>query len=175
MYEKLNRKALYCMYVTAAIEFVVTAILFAVVGYLLLHGVLWGGKSADIVGTILYILIPVDLIFDLVAPRIRYQRYRYRITPEEIDIREGLLVIRRELVPIERLHKIEVTAGPLDRMFGLAKVGVTTAGGDVTIRFLENEKADLIAESLKRKINEIVLEEKTQMADKSGGNADGAE
>ena len=60
-------------------------------------------------------------------------------------------------------------------MFGLAKVGVTTAGGDVTIRFLENEKADLIAESLKRKINEIVLEEKTQMADKSGGNADGAE
>ena len=54
--------------------------------------------------------------------------------------------------------------GPIDRAFGLAKVVVTTAGGDVTVRFMEDEKANQIAESLKNRINEISLDEKNQMA-----------
>ena len=44
----------------------------------------------------------------------------------------------------------------------IAKVNVTTAGGDVTIRFLETEKADKITESLKKKINEIAIEQNNQ-------------
>lgn len=43
--------------------------------------------------------------------------------------------------------------GPIDRMFKVAKVVVTTAGGDVTLRFLDEEKADFIAESLSKRIN----------------------
>ena len=43
-------------------------------------------------------------------------------------------------------------------MFKLAKVIVTTAGGDVTIRFLEDEKSEFIADALKKKINEIAIE-----------------
>lgn len=43
-------------------------------------------------------------------------------------------------------------------MFHVAKVKVTTAGGDVTLRFLEEEKAEQIAENLRKRINEIVKE-----------------
>ena len=46
--------------------------------------------------------------------------------------------------------------------FGLSKVKVTTAGGEVVIRFLETKVAETIAESLKTKINEVASEEKLQ-------------
>ena len=42
----------------------------------------------------------------------------------------------------------------------MAKIVVTTAGGDVTIRFMEDEEANKIAMSLKNRINKIVLDEK---------------
>ena len=45
-------------------------------------------------------------------------------------------------------------------MFKVAKVVVTTGGGDVTIAFLEEERAEQIAESLRRRINEMVIEQK---------------
>lgn len=54
-------------------------------------------------------------------------------------------------------------SGPLDRMFGLSKVIVTTAGGDVTIRFLENKKAEDIVETLKKRINSYAV--KSRMED----------
>ena len=87
----------------------------------------------------------------------RYERYRYRFTDEEIDIREGFLSIERNIVPIERLHKVAMVSGPLDRIFGLTKVIVTTAGGDVTIRFLEMERAEAIVENLKKRINSYAI------------------
>ena len=37
---------------------------------------------------------------------------------------------------------------------------MTTAGGDVTISFLEDEKANFIVDSLKDKINQIAIDEK---------------
>ena len=45
-------------------------------------------------------------------------------------------------------------------MFGVGKVQVTTAGGDVTIRFLEKEKAEAIAESLMKRVNRIAVEQR---------------
>ena len=59
-------------------------------------------------------------------------------------------------MPIQRLHKMETLRGPIDTMFGVAKVKVTTAGGDVVIRFLEQEKAERIAEGLGKHINRMV-------------------
>ena len=61
---------------------------------------------------------------------------------------------------MERLHKLQVSQGPVDRMFGLSSVRVTTAGGDGVIKFLADEEAALIAEHLKDKINQIAAEER---------------
>ncbi len=161
-YEKLNKKAISCMYVGSLITFLITAAILAVAGILLKIGIIGSGQTAQVISKILFVLIPIELLIQLIVPQVRYARYRYRLTDEEIIVREGFLVITKSIVPIERLHQIEVTAGPVDRMFGLAKVNVTTAGGDVAIRFLETEKADFIAETLKRKINEVVREEKKE-------------
>lgn len=106
----------------------------------------------------------LSIIYIIAAPKVRYERYRYCIDSEAIRVREGLLWISESIVPIERLHKIEVSQGPVARMFGLFTVCVTTAGGDVDIKFLQEEKANEIAETLKIKINSIVTAERAGRA-----------
>ena len=113
--------------------------------------------TGKVISLIVAILTLVDV---LLSPYFRYHRYRYSINEECIDIKEGYIFIKRNIVPIERLHKLQTAKGPIDRLFGVAKVVVTTAGGDVTIRFLEEEKAERIADSLRSRINEMVIEQR---------------
>lgn len=153
--EKLSKKALGCMYVATGIgSLILIAILVALNIFLFIPENIVVGK---IVSLILGIMI---LINTIISPYFRFHRYRYKIDEEFIDIREGYLFVTREIVPIERLHKMETIRGPIDTMFGVAKVKVTTAGGEVTIRFLEQEKAERIAEALGRYVNHIVKEQR---------------
>ena len=96
----------------------------------------------------------------VISPYFRYRRYGYHIDEECIDTVEGYLFIERNIVPMERLHKLQVERGPVARAFGVANVVVTTAGGDVEINLLEDEKAEQIAENLQKRINQIAAEEK---------------
>lgn len=117
-------------------------------------------KNIEIGKFISGVLVVLTLTDAFISPYFRYHRYRYSINDECIDIREGYLFVKRNIVPIERLHKLKTAKGPIDQMFKVAKVVVTTGGGDVTIAFLEEERAEQIAESLRRRINEIVVEQK---------------
>ena len=155
VYEKLSKRALYCMYAAGAVTgTVVLAVIGAVNWFWLFPNDIGVGK---IISLILAVLTVADVA---VSPYFRYHRYRYCINEECIDIQEGYLFVERNIVPIERLHKLQTAKGPLDQLFRVAKMVVTTAGGDVTIRFLEEEKAEKIADTLRKRINEIVEEQR---------------
>lgn len=151
-YEKLSKKAVSCMFVATLVQVIITSAIFG--GILLI----FGEYFTQIVKNIIIGIILLDILYMIVSPKVRYERYRYSITEYAIDVKEGFLFIERNIVPIERLHKIAIEKGPIDRMFNLSKVIVTTAGGDITIRFLEDDKAEFIADSLKNKINKIAIE-----------------
>lgn len=153
-YKKLDKKAIACMYVKTFIQFVIIA------GGLIVANVLFGENLPTVLSKIIYIVIGVDFLYLLISPKIRYERYRYRLTAEELEVQRGLVVIRTEIVPIERLHKIEVTSGPIFRAFHLKEVLATTAGGDIHISYLTDETADEIAGHLKKRINTIAVEER---------------
>lgn len=153
--EKLSKKALGCMYVATGIGSVI------LLGILTALNVLLFFPMDITVGKIVSLVLSILILFNaIVSPYFRFHRYRYKIDEECIDIQEGYIFVTREIVPIERLHKMEVSRGPIDRMFGVGKVQVTTAGGDVTIRFLEKEKAEAIAESLMKRVNRIAVEQR---------------
>lgn len=153
--EKLSKRALGCIYTAAIVASVVEmAILAAVNIFLFIPKDIQIGKMVSLV------LFVVIILNTIVTPYFRFHRYQYKIDEEFIDIREGYLFVERNIVPLERLHKMQTIRGPIDRMFKVAKVVVTTAGGDVTIRFLDEEKADAIAETLGKKINQIVAEQR---------------
>ncbi len=156
-YEKLSKRALYCMY---AAGFVTGVVLLVIVGAVNLFWII--PNNITIGKWISLILVILILIEVLVSPYFRYHRYRYSINDECIDIREGYLFVKRDIVPIERLHKLQTARGPIDQMFRVAKVIVTTGGGDVTISFLEEEKAEQIADSLRKRINEIAVEQRKE-------------
>ena len=154
-YEKLSKGALKCMYTATAIGTVIGLAVVAAAEFLLFI------PGDIVVGQIIGGFIAAILLFNgLFSPYFRFHRYRYRIDDECIDIQEGYLWVTHDVVPIERLHKLQMQKGPIDQIFKVAKVKVTTAGGDVTIRFLEEEKAERIAESLKHRVNEIVIEQR---------------
>ena len=153
--EKLSKRALGCMYTTAIIGAVVG------IGILAMINVVWLIPEKIKIGTMISIVIGVILVANAaISPYFRFHRYRYSINEEFIDIYEGYIFVERNIVPLERLHKMQTLRGPIDRMFKVAKVVVTTAGGDVTLRFLDEEKAEFIAENLGRRINQIVVEKR---------------
>ncbi|MGL4571399.1 MAG: PH domain-containing protein [Clostridium sp.] len=90
-------------------------------------------------------------------PTLRYKRYRYIITDDKIEIIEGAIFIEKVIIPIERIHQISVDQGPIDRIYKLAKVTVSTAGSTANISFLDIKEADIIGDKLKDKINELVV------------------
>ena len=153
--EKLSKRALGCMYVAAIIGLLLE------VGVLVAVNALWFIPEKIELGTTISIVLGILFIANAaISPYFRYHRYRYSINEEFIDIYEGYIFVERNIVPLERLHKMQTLHGPIDRMFKVAKVVVTTAGGDVTLRFLDEEKAEFIAESLGRRINQMVVEKR---------------
>ena len=153
--EKLSKKALGCMYVATALGSLV------MLGVLVAANVLIFVPEDIQVGKVVSLILGVVILtHTVISPYFRFHRYAYKIDEEFIDIREGYLFVTRQIVPIERLHKMQIVRGPIDSIFGVGKVKVTTAGGDVVIRFLEQEKAEKIAEGLGRYINHMVEEQR---------------
>lgn len=157
MYEKLSKNALKCMYIATGVGTLFIYIVAAILEIALFYPKNW--IIAHIIVAIVGILLLLNAI---ISPWFRYNRYRYKIDDECIDIEEGYIFVTRDIVPIERLHKLQIERGPIDKLCGVAKIMVTTAGGDVTIRFLEEERANIITEGLKKRINEIAVIQKEQ-------------
>jgi uncharacterized protein len=86
-----------------------------------------------------------------IEPRLRWQRWRYEIRENEIDLRTGLFTIRRTLVPIRRVQHVDTESGPLQGAFGLATVSFHTAAGATEIPALERGEAELV----RRRVGEL--------------------
>ena len=113
---------------------------------------------ADRVDYTLYVRIAsiavfaVVLIYCLVSPQIFYRYYRYRMDDDCIEVRRGVIIRSHFLVPVERVHQVQVDKGPILRKFGLASVTVTTAGGIANLEYLDEPIAEDIAQNLNEKI-----------------------
>ena len=80
----------------------------------------------------LHIVIAVVTLFGAaismaVVPLWRYRVHRWEIGPQAVFTRTGWLVQERRIAPISRVQTVDTYRGPLDRLFGLANVTVTTA------------------------------------------------
>ena len=152
-YKKLDKSAKNCMRISA----IVLLGIFLIGSIFLIIFVPEIGLIGKICVGALWV---VSIAYILLAPNVRYERYRYAIDEEAIRVRKGFLWISEETVPMERLHNIKTSQGPVARMFKLSTINVTTAGGDVDIQFLKEEEAAEITELLKKKINEIAIKER---------------
>ena len=153
-YQKLSKNAKHLMFATALIQSLIVLIACMAVTV-----------AANLYGkTKLAVMITgavVAVLWAVFFPIVRFKRYKYLIQPDRIEIIQGVFWVSRTVVPIDRIHQIDVSRGPLDTAFGVAKVSVITAGSTAVFRFLDEDKAQQLA---------LFLNEKVQQ--KLGGNTD---
>ena len=83
------------------------------------------------------LLIPAVLVWSALIWSVELGRYRswgYAEREDDLIVHRGLLFRRTSVVPYGRMQFIDVTAGPVDRVFGLATVQLHTAAAATDAR-----------------------------------------
>ena len=75
-------------------------------------------------------------------PKIRWQRWRYEVREQEIELQHGLFVVTRTLVPMVRVQHVDTEQGPILRKYDLAEISISTAATTHTIPALITAEAD---------------------------------
>ena len=123
-----------------AVPALVVAVFLVVVGVASGSAGAYGGAGAVAVAGL--------LLFPVVARR--YRSWGYAEREDDLLVRRGVLFARLSVVPYGRMQFIDVTAGPLERSFGLASVRLHTAAAatDARIPGLEREEAARLRDRL---------------------------
>jgi membrane protein YdbS with pleckstrin-like domain len=103
-------------------------------------GVAYGFAAAAVVSS--------GLVWSLVGRR--YRSWGYAERGDDLLVRRGVMFARLSVVPYGRMQFIDVTAGPLERAFGLATVRLHTAAAatDARIPGLDREEAGRLRDRL---------------------------
>jgi uncharacterized protein len=97
------------------------------------------------------VVLALVLVAAVMVPELRWRHWRYEVRDEEIDLRHGIVTIRRTLVPIRRVQHVDSASGPLQSSFDLATVSFHTAAGATQIPALTRSDAEVV----RRRIGEL--------------------
>jgi hypothetical protein len=95
------------------------------------------------------LVLAAGLVLDTLLQR-RVGAWGYLEREDDLLIRRGLMVRRLSVVPYGRMQFVDVTAGPIERSFGLATVRLHTAAAatDARIPGLEADEAARLRDQL---------------------------
>ncbi|WP_349409219.1 PH domain-containing protein [Pseudalkalibacillus sp. SCS-8] len=98
------------------------------------------------------LLIAIIIIYLLVylLPKIRYRVWRYEVREFEIELKYGLFIIRKVLIPMVRVQHVDTKQGPILRHFDLSSVTISTAATVHEIPALDNETADQVRDYISK-------------------------
>lgn len=73
---------------------------------------------------------------------LRYRRARYDVSDDAVTVISGVYFINRRTMPLAGVRHITVIRGPLERLFGLAFVVFSAAGGWLLLEGVPAEDAE---------------------------------
>lgn len=114
----------------------------------------WGVRSALGMDTFVPTLLcaGVLLVYTFTMPFIRYNRWSYDLLEDEFHVHRGVFTQIHTVAPVRRIQHLDVAQNVLEKMFGIAKLVIYTAGSrgaDIVIPGLELEYAELVRDELK--------------------------
>jgi membrane protein YdbS with pleckstrin-like domain len=107
--------------------------------------ILWGGDVARFPCVVTAaVTLALALAHLVVMPQWRYRVHRWEITETAVYTQSGWLSQERRIAPIARVQTVDTQRGPIEQIFGLANVTVTTASarGPIKIHALDRAVAD---------------------------------
>lgn len=117
---RLNRRIVWVWRTPA----LVTVALFTVVAAVF-------GALAEVDGVVVYLpallIAVVGTALAVGVPEVGYRRWRYWVTPEGTEIRHGVWMRVETSIPHFRVQHIDVHQRPLQRLFGVVELRISTA------------------------------------------------
>ncbi len=106
-----------------------------------------GGPVPGIISAVVLLLLGALWSWFL---RRRFRAWRYQERNEDLIVCRGVMIQRLSVVPYGRMQFVEVTAGPIERLFQLSTVKLHTAAAasDARIPGLEHAEAARLRDRL---------------------------
>lgn len=101
--------------------------------------------------------------------------FTYRIDGSELHIRKGIFVRKDLYLSKDRIQVIDITEGIIQRIFGLVKVEIKTAGSGTagaTIRAMTLEEAEQLRTELRKEQNKVEPQEEAEVSQASASTAE---
>ncbi len=99
------------------------------------------------------VIFVLAFVFGVVHAVLRYRIWRFQVREGSLYLERGVVRRVRTVVPYVRIQHVDVSRGPIERLFGLATTVVYTAGSrgaDVSIPGLTPESANDLQDRLKQ-------------------------
>lgn len=77
-------------------------------------------------------------------PYLSWKHWRYAIDEKEIDLKRGVIIKTRTLIPLSRVQHVDTRQGPLLRWYNLSTVTISTAATTHEIPGLDTHLADRV-------------------------------
>lgn len=124
--ERLEPRVIVLWTLGALIQTVVIGgILWAIVqGYVAPRHAAWTDRAWIVAATATGLL----LVWTLVGPAWSWAKWRFWLGPPLLITRHGVFFEEEKAIPISRMQHVDLTRGPVERLFGLATLVVHTAG-----------------------------------------------
>lgn len=94
-------------------------------------------------------ILVLELIFSVwLLPSLKWRRWRYEVTEQDVELQHGILLITKTLVPMVRVQHVDTEQGPLLRKFRLATISISTAATVHKIPALDEQEAEELRQSI---------------------------
>src|SRR5699024_3323754 len=101
-----------------------------------------------------FMFVTIFLILLIIFSVVSWLRFTYRVEDNELRIEQGIFIRKKRYISINRIHKIDVTADVIHRLFKLVKVQIDTAssgdGAEVNLSAVKITKAAKLRRALKK-------------------------
>lgn len=71
----------------------------------------------------------VVALWNVISARLRFRRFGFELAHGLLRVHHGIILRKEKTIPIDRMQHLDVDHGPIERIFGLARLSVFTAGG----------------------------------------------
>lgn len=114
-----------------------------------------GRGETNFFGTLYYIAALIIFIGMLIFGILSWFRFTYKVCDGELRIEQGIIVRKKRYIPIEKIQTIDASSGIIQRLFGLVKIQIETAGGgdkaEAILSAITLEEAKNLREALSHK------------------------
>lgn len=101
----------------------------------------------------------IGAVFIIILSILHWLKFTYRLEENEFRVEQGVFLKKKRYVPFERIQSINISAGIIQRLFGVVNLKIETAGGmgeaEIELSAISKEEADRIQRIIKEQKNQI--------------------